>query len=110
MSARFECDIPAGGRLKKEKRMITTEEKQAIIAKYGNNPTDSGKAEVQIVLISTRVKNLTEHLIANKNDNHSRRGMRLMLGQRSKLLKHLKDTDIERYRNLIKDLDLKDRY
>ncbi|MGD9708102.1 MAG: 30S ribosomal protein S15, partial [Candidatus Delongbacteria bacterium] len=66
--------------------------------------------EVQIVLISTRVKGLTQHLIANKKDNHSRRGLRLMLGKRSKLLKYLKKTDIERYRSLIKDLELKDRY
>ncbi len=90
--------------------MLSSEEKQEIIKKYGVNPNDSGRAEVQIVLISTRVKGLTQHLIANKKDNHSRRGLRLMLGKRSKLLKYLRKTDIERYRNLIKDLELKDRY
>jgi small subunit ribosomal protein S15 len=90
--------------------MITKEQKQEIIKKYGDNPNDSGKAEVQIVLISARVKYLTEHLIANKKDAHSRRGLRLMLGQRSKLLKFLKAMDIARYRALIQDLELKDRY
>ncbi len=90
--------------------MISKEAKQEIIKKYGSNPSDSGKPEVQIVLISTRVKELTQHLIANKKDNHSRRGLRLMLGRRSKLLKYLKKSDIERYRTLIKDLELKDRY
>jgi len=90
--------------------MLTKEQKQEIIQKYGSNPNDSGRAEVQIVLISTRVKELTQHLIANKKDAHSRRGLRLMLGQRSKLLKFLKGKDIERYRALIKDLELKDRY
>jgi len=90
--------------------MLSSEEKQEIIKKYGTNPNDSGRAEVQIVMISTRVKSLTQHLIANKKDNHSRRGLRLMLGKRSKLLKYLKKTDIERYRSLIKDLELKDRY
>lgn len=100
-----------GGDLKKKgEKMLSSEEKQEIIKKYGVNPNDSGRAEVQIVLISTRVKGLTQHLIANKKDNHSRRGLRLMLGKRSKLLKYLRKTDIERYRNLIKDLELKDRY
>ncbi len=90
--------------------MISAEEKKAIIEKYGEGPNDSGRAEVQIAIISTRVKNLTKHLIANKKDSHSRRGMRLMLGKRGKLLKFLKKKDITRYRNLIKDLELKDRY
>ncbi|MBU4486499.1 MAG: 30S ribosomal protein S15 [Candidatus Delongbacteria bacterium] len=90
--------------------MISNEVKQEIIKKYGDTPTDSGKAEVQIVIISRRVKDLTQHLIANKKDTHSRRGMRLMLGKRSKLLKYLKIKDIARFRALIKDLELKDRY
>jgi small subunit ribosomal protein S15 len=95
---------------KKGEKMISKEVKQEIVKKYGSTPADSGKAEVQIVLISTRVKDLTQHLIANKKDNHSRRGLRLMLGKRSKMLKYLKKSDIERYRSLIKDLELKDRY
>jgi small subunit ribosomal protein S15 len=90
--------------------MISKETKAEILKKYGSTPTDSGRPEVQIVLISTRVKDLTGHLIANKKDNHSRRGLRLMLGQRGKLLKYLKNLDIARYRALIQDLELKDRY
>ncbi|HQO09928.1 MAG TPA: 30S ribosomal protein S15 [Clostridiales bacterium] len=90
--------------------MISKEVKAEIMKKYGSTPTDSGRPEVQIVIISTRVKELTNHLMANKKDNHSRRGLRLMLGQRGKLLKYLKALDIARYRALIKDLELKDRY
>ncbi|MFO7810979.1 MAG: 30S ribosomal protein S15 [Candidatus Delongbacteria bacterium] len=90
--------------------MISHEEKKEIIKKYGTTESDSGRAEVQIAIITTRVKNLTQHLIANKKDTHSRRGMRLLLGKRSKMLKYLKMKDIVRFRSLIKDLNLKDRY
>ena len=90
--------------------MITKEAKAEIVKKYGGTDKDTGKAEVQIVIMSTRVKQLTEHLKINKKDNHSRRGMRILLGKRGKLLKFLKKKDIERYRTLIKDLGIKDRY
>ncbi len=90
--------------------MLGKEGKAEIVKKYGGSEQDTGKAEVQIVIMTTRVKQLTEHLKINKKDNHSRRGMRLLLGKRSRLLKFLKKKDIERYRTLIADLGIKDRY
>ncbi len=90
--------------------MITQEKKLELIKKFGDNEKDSGKAEVQIAIITTRVKNLTEHLKVNKKDAHSRRGMRLLLGKRGSLLKYLKNSHIDRYRVLIQALNLKDRY
>ena len=83
------------------------EEKQAIINEYALHEGDTGSPEVQIALLTTRIKNLTEHLKANKNDHHSRRGLLKMVGQRKKLLKYLTDVDIERYRSLIARLDIR---
>ncbi|NOR45363.1 MAG: 30S ribosomal protein S15 [Candidatus Delongbacteria bacterium] len=90
--------------------MLSKEAKAGIVKKYGGTEQDTGKAEVQIVIMTTRVKELTEHLKINKKDNHSRRGMRLLLGKRGRLLKFLKKKDIARYRILIADLNIKDKY
>ncbi|MCK4980424.1 MAG: 30S ribosomal protein S15 [Candidatus Delongbacteria bacterium] len=90
--------------------MLNKEAKAEIVKKYGGTEQDTGKAEVQIVIMTTRVKELTGHLKINKKDNHSRRGMRLLLGKRARLLKFLKKKDIERYRTLIADLGIKDRF
>ena len=90
--------------------MLNKEAKAGIVKKYGGSEQDTGKAEVQIVIMTTRVKELTGHLKINKKDNHSRRGMRLLLGKRARLLKFLKKKDIARYRTLIADLGIKDRY
>ncbi|MCK5760847.1 MAG: 30S ribosomal protein S15 [Candidatus Delongbacteria bacterium] len=90
--------------------MLNKEAKAGIVKKYGGTEQDTGKAEVQIVIMTTRVKELTGHLKINKKDNHSRRGMRLLLGKRARLLKFLKKKDITRYRTLIADLGIKDRY
>ena len=90
--------------------MLNKEAKAGIVKKYGGTEKDTGKAEVQIVIMTTRVKELTGHLKINKKDNHSRRGMRLLLGKRARLLKFLKKKDITRYRTLIADLGIKDRY
>ena len=90
--------------------MLNKEAKAEIVKKYGGTEQDTGKAEVQIVIMTTRVKELTGHLKVNKKDNHSRRGMRQLLGKRSRLLKFLKKKDIERYRTLIADLGIKDRF
>ena len=65
---------------------MTTQEKQAIIAEYATHEGDTGSPEVQIALLSYRIKNLTEHLKANKLDNHSRRGLQKMVGHRRNLL------------------------
>lgn len=72
--------------------------KQEIIKEYQLKEGDTGSAEVQIALLTARIKHLTEHLKANKQDNHSRRGLSKMIGKRSGLLKYLEEVDIERYR------------
>ena len=87
--------------------MITKEIKAQIIAEYGKNPEDTGSAEVQIALLSYRIKELTEHLKNNNNDHHSRRGLFLMIGRRRGLLDYLASKDIEAYRNLIAKLGIR---
>ena len=96
--------------------MIAKEKKQAIIAEYGRTPNDTGSPEVQIAILTARIKELTEHLKVNKltehfkqnpKDHHSRRGMLKMIGQRRGLLAYLKEIDIERYRSLIERLGLR---
>lgn len=72
--------------------------KQEIIKEYQLKEGDTGSAEVQIALLTARIKHLTEHLKVNKQDNHSRRGLSKMIGKRSGLLKYLEEVDIERYR------------
>ena len=81
--------------------------KQEIIAKFGKNENDTGSTEVQIALLTERINHLNEHLKLNKNDNHSRRGLMKMVGARRSLLKYLQEIDIERYRKIVADLDLR---
>ena len=81
--------------------------KQEIIAKFGRHEGDTGSAEVQIALLTERINHLNDHLKANKHDNHSRRGLMKMVGERRSLLKYLMEIDIERYRKIIADLDLR---
>ena len=85
---------------------ITMMEKSEVIAAYGRHEGDTGSPEVQIALLTKRIKSLTEHLKVNKKDHHSRRGLLLMVGQRRGLLDYLKKTDIESYRKLIADANL----
>ena len=81
--------------------------KQEIIEKFGANAKDTGSAEVQIALLTARINHLNEHLKANKNDKHSRRGLLKMVGRRKGMLDYLKSVDIERYRTLIAQLGLR---
>jgi small subunit ribosomal protein S15 len=81
--------------------------KQAIIAEYATHPGDTGSPEVQIAILSQRIKDLTEHLKLHKHDHHSRRGLLLLVGQRRRLLGYLQDVDIARYRSLIERLGLR---
>ena len=78
--------------------MITKEEKSRIIEEYKMHDGDTGSPEVQIAVLTYRINTLTEHLKANHNDNHSRRGLFKMVGRRKNLLNYLMKTDIERYR------------
>ncbi len=86
---------------------LTTEKKLEIIKEFGENEKDTGTTEVQVALLTTRIVELTEHLKIYKKDHASRRGLLKLVGQRKSLLKYLKRTDIERYRSLIKRLNLR---
>ena len=88
-------------------RAITTEDKQAIIARFSQHEGDTGSPEVQVALLSKRIDDLTEHLKVHKKDHHSRRGLLMMVGHRRRLLDYLQAKDMERYRTLVKDLDLR---
>ncbi len=87
--------------------MISKEKKTAIMKEYARCEGDTGSPEVQIAVLSARIKELTEHLKEHPKDNHSRRGMFKIVGQRRGLLNYLKDKDIERYRSLIEKLGLR---
>ncbi|WP_413316357.1 30S ribosomal protein S15 [Agrococcus sp. 1P02AA] len=86
---------------------LNAEIKKAIIEEYATHEGDTGSPEVQIALMSRRIKDLTEHLKEHKHDHHSRRGLLLLVGQRRRLLGYLSDVDIERYRSLIERLGLR---
>ena len=81
--------------------------KQAIIAEHARHEGDTGSAEVQIALLTERINHLNEHLKSNKNDNHSRRGLLKMVGERRGLLDYLKSVDLERYRAIVAKLELR---
>lgn len=86
---------------------MTKEQKLEIIATYGKTPEDTGSPEVQIALLTCRIKELTEHLKVHKKDHHSRRGLLMMVGQRRGMLDYLKKSDIERYRAIVSKLGLR---
>ena len=81
--------------------------KNKIIKDFGSNETDSGSADVQVAILTERIKNLTEHLKTHKKDFGSRRGLLSMVGQRRNLLKYIKNKNEDRYLNLIKKLGLR---
>ena len=81
--------------------MISKEKKAAIMAEFARTPGDTGSPEVQVAILTERIKELTDHLKTHHKDHHSRRGMLKLVGQRRGLLDYLKKTDIERYRALI---------
>ena len=87
--------------------MISKEKKQAIMKEYAISEGDTGSPEVQVAVLTARIKELTEHLQTHPKDHHSRRGLLKMVGQRRGLLDYLKKTDIERYRTLIERLGLR---
>lgn len=87
--------------------MLTQEAKQEIIKKYAVHPGDTGSPEVQVAVLTARIQYLTEHLKEHKKDHHSRRGLLKMVGQRRRLLAYLYEKDIERYRKIIGELNLR---
>ena len=86
---------------------MTKEEKLEIIKKFGVTEKDSGKSEVQIALITKRLNDLTGHFDVHKKDHHSRRGLMQLVGKRRRLLDYLMKKDIERYRAIIKELNIR---
>ena len=86
---------------------MNKETKTEIIKKYARSENDTGSPEVQIALLTNRIKHLTEHLKEHKQDEHSRHGLYKMVGKRAKLLKYLERKDIERYRALKAKLGLR---
>ena len=87
--------------------MISKEKKTAIINEYARFEGDTGSPEVQIAVLTARIAELTEHLKTNQKDHHSRRGLLKMVGERRGLLKYLQEIDIERYRKVIAELNLR---
>ncbi len=86
---------------------MTKEEKLEIVTKYGKNEKDSGTSEVQIALLTKRINDLTEHFNKHAKDHHSRRGLLMMVGKRRRLLDYLIKKDIDRYRAIIKELNIR---
>ena len=87
--------------------MISKEKKTEIIKAYGRTEGDTGSPEVQMAILTERIRELTEHLKVHQKDHHSRRGMLKLVGQRRGLLAYLKKTDLEGYRKLIERLGLR---
>lgn len=86
---------------------LATDIKQQIMTEYATVENDTGSPEVQVAMLTKRIRDLTEHLKAHKHDHHSRRGLLLLVGRRRRLLDYLRRTDINRYRSLIERLGLR---
>ncbi len=86
---------------------MSASDKQTIVEEYKRGPSDTGSPEVQVALLTARIKQLTEHFQTHKHDHHSRQGLVRMVNSRRKLLDYLKRKDLERYRTLISQLGLR---
>ena len=86
---------------------INLKNKSQIVEKYGKDAKDTGSADVQVALLTEKINELTEHLKSNPKDFQGRRGLLMMVGKRKSLLSYLKRKDLERYRDLIKKLNLR---
>ena len=86
---------------------VTKEKKQELIKKFGTGDNDSGKAEVQVAILTERINDLRDHFTTHKKDHTSRRGLMQMVGKRRRLLDYMKRKDIERYRTIIKELNIR---
>lgn len=87
--------------------MLTKEEKEKIVKEFARHEGDTGSPEVQIALLTARIKKVTEHLKVHRKDYHSRYGLMKMVGKRRRLLRYLKELDLDRYKALIKKLKLR---
>ena len=86
---------------------VTKEDRQKAIAEFRRGENDTGSCEVQVALLTERIKHLTEHMKAHKKDFHSRRGLNVLVSQRNRLLRYLRRRDFARYRALIEKLGLR---
>lgn len=86
---------------------VTKEQKAEIIKKFGKGPNDTGTAEVQIAILTAHINSLSPHFEANRKDHHSRVGLLKLVGKRRRLLEYLMRKDINRYRNIIEQLDIR---
>ena len=87
--------------------MITAERKREILKQYGKGEKDTGSSEIQIALLTERIRELTEHFKTHKTDHHSRRGLLKLVGRRRKLLDYLKRKNVESYKKLIGELGIR---
>ncbi len=87
--------------------MLSKQEKQAIIQEYQRFEGDTGSVEVQVAILTEQINRLTEHLKVHKKDFHSNRGLLMMVGKRKNFLNYLRETDVNRYRELVKRLGLR---
>ena len=86
---------------------ISKEEKQEIVKKFGNNDLDTGSPEVQIAILTHRIRELTDHVKVHKKDNHTRRGLVQLVSKRKRLLKYLVRKNVDSYVNLVKELRIR---
>ena len=86
---------------------LTIEEKESIVSKYGENKKDTGSATIQIALLTGSIRQLTDHVTKHKKDNHSRRGLVMLVGQRKRLMKYLRKTDLVNYENVVNELKIR---
>ncbi|MBE6470109.1 MAG: 30S ribosomal protein S15 [Coriobacteriaceae bacterium] len=91
-----------------DRNSISKERVAELMAEYGKTPNDSGSAEVQVAILTERIRNLTEHLKVHKKDFHTRTGLLKLIGKRRRMLVYIKDRDIEEYRALIAKLGIRD--
>ena len=91
-----------------DKLSITKERTAELVKEYGKAEGDTGSAEVQVAILTERIRNLTEHLKVHKKDNHSRRGLMKLIGKRRGLLKYIKNRNIDEYRDLVRRLGIRD--
>jgi small subunit ribosomal protein S15 len=86
---------------------LTAERKRELVERFGKSAEDTGSTEVQIALLTERINHLTEHLRTHRKDHHSRRGLLMLVGKRRRFLNYLQSTNLDRYRELIRELGLR---
>lgn len=86
---------------------LTKQDRASLVAKFGKSEKDTGASEVQVALLTERINQLTEHCKSFKKDKSSQRGLLMLVGQRRRMLKYIQRTDLDKYRNLIKELGLR---